>query len=881
MLMRNVYLLFCLLFLSLSLNAQTPYQVKVINPGGADARPERMTPYDGKLIFRARTAGEGLEPWISDGTEEGTFLLLDINDDPGLSAGDSDPDYFTLYNGLVYFKARDANNGNELWVTDGTAEGTFLLKDIHPGGNGNPVDIAVFNNLLFFTADDGANGAELWVSDGAEEGTSLFLDINPGGSGNPSSKTVIGDYMYFAAGNGADGTEIWRSNGTVEGTALIKNMNPGAANSLPSRFFAYNGEVYFSADNGVNGVELWKTDGTEAGTVLVKDIRPGAGNANPGDFFIVDSLLYFTADDGENGVELWVTDGTEAGTLPAYDFNPAGDGNPANFTQVIPGTYLCTANDGESGNELWLLTFFQGTVEAELFLDLNPGPDGSNPAFFIDNGFVYYFSATTATDGKELYYLTLLQDFPELLADINPGAGDGKVEELTRVGERIFFRADNGTDGLQLWAMDAPLSQLVVKDEEEEVIAPGAVLDFGEVMTGETATREIILENTGGAELLVYDNGALELEVFYTGWNFFFPIPPGEAQTMLIEFSPLEAGEFEEVLAIISFSASDKTYPIRLRGKAVSGVAVAGIFESDVAIPSGAALDFGSIEIGAQSTRTITIRNNGTAPLLIDDVQIAGTEFNVNGLPQSVLPNDSKEVEIRFAPSTAGPHTGSLSFSTNDPGLASFTLNFTGEGVALIPGISLVLDQNTVPSGSVIDFGTVLLGEDSVRTFSLQNPGNGVLKLLDIEITGTDFSISGLPVEIAAFGEDAFEVRFTPSAAGPQTGSLSFSTNVPGVASFSLNFTGVGDMGVGVVELSTFGAEVFPNPAGEEVFIRMNQPLHSGHATLLNAEGQLIKQLSLAQSNMVRINLAGLPAGVYLLRLGDSERTAWGRVVKR
>lgn len=880
--MRNVCLLFSLLFLGLSLHAQTPYQVKVINPGGADARPERMTEYNGKLIFRARTAGEGVEPWISDGTEEGTFLLLDINDDPTVSTGNSNPDNFTVYNGLVYFKARDASNGDELWVTDGTTEGTFMLKDINPAANGNPIDIVVFKDMLFFTANDGTNSSELWVSDGTEEGTQLFLDINPaGGTGNPNFKTVIGEYMYFAANNGTNGTEIWRSDGTVTGTQMIKDIRPGTANSLPSRFFGYNGEVYFRANDGVNGVELWKTDGTEEGTVLVKDIRTGSGNSNPDNFFIVDGLLYFTADDGENGVELWVTDGTEEGTFLAYDINPNGNGSPANFTEIIPGAFLCTADDGVTGTELWLLSFFQGAAEAELFLDLNPGPDGSNPAFFIDNGFIYYFSATTATDGKELYYLPLLQDFPELLADINPGAGDGKVEELTRVGERIFFRADNGTDGLQLWAMDAPLSQLVVKDEAEEVIAPNAVVDFGEVAAGETATRELILENTGGAPLLVYDNGALELEMFYTDWNFFFTIPPGETETMIVEFTPLEAGDFEEVLAIISFSASDKTYPIRLRGKAVAGVAVAGINEGDVAVPSGTTLDFGPFEVGAESTRTITIRNNGTAPLLINDVQIAGTEFSVSGLPESVLPDDAKDVQIRFAPTTTGLHTGSLSFSTNDPDLAVFTLNFSGEGIVLIPGISLVLDQNTVPNGSEIDFGTVLLGEDSVRTFTLQNPGNGVLKLLDIEITGADFSISGLPEEIAAFGEDAFEVRFTPSAAGTQTGSLSFNTNVPGVPTFTLNFTGVGDMGVGVVDLSTFGAEVFPNPAGEEVFIRMNQPLHSGHATLLNAGGQLIKQLSLAQSDLVRINMSGLPAGVYLLRLSDSERMAWGRVVKR
>ena len=41
-----------------------------------------------------------------------------------------------------------------------------------------------FNEQLFFSATDGENGGELWVSDGTTEGTQLLLDINPGGSGS-------------------------------------------------------------------------------------------------------------------------------------------------------------------------------------------------------------------------------------------------------------------------------------------------------------------------------------------------------------------------------------------------------------------------------------------------------------------------------------------------------------------------------------------------------------------------------------------------------------------------------------------------------------------------------------------------------------------------
>ena len=62
-----------------------------------------------------------------------------------------------------------------------------LVKDINPAtdgegfayayGNSSPRNLAEFNNLLYFSANDGITGQELWVSDGTAEGTNLVKDI--------------------------------------------------------------------------------------------------------------------------------------------------------------------------------------------------------------------------------------------------------------------------------------------------------------------------------------------------------------------------------------------------------------------------------------------------------------------------------------------------------------------------------------------------------------------------------------------------------------------------------------------------------------------------------------------------------------------------------
>src|SRR5207244_3151648 len=74
-------------------------------------------------------------------------------------------------NGVLYFSATDAAHGDELWRSDGTAAGTYLLKDIRPGiGKSAPRSFTAVGGALFFAANDGADGFELWKTDGSAAG---------------------------------------------------------------------------------------------------------------------------------------------------------------------------------------------------------------------------------------------------------------------------------------------------------------------------------------------------------------------------------------------------------------------------------------------------------------------------------------------------------------------------------------------------------------------------------------------------------------------------------------------------------------------------------------------------------------------------------------
>src|SRR5262249_20177292 len=140
----------------------------------------------------------------------------------------------------------------------------------------------------FFTArdltDGVTHGRELWKSDGTPEGTVLVKDIAPGPSdGFPDFLTNVGGTLFFTAFVPITGAGLWKSDGTAAGTVRVQDINPGRAGSSIGSLTAVGGTLFFTAFAPETGTELWKSDGTAAGTVLVKDINPGTGSGI--DFF--------------------------------------------------------------------------------------------------------------------------------------------------------------------------------------------------------------------------------------------------------------------------------------------------------------------------------------------------------------------------------------------------------------------------------------------------------------------------------------------------------------------------------------------------------------------------------------------------------------------
>ncbi|WP_434380562.1 ELWxxDGT repeat protein [Melittangium boletus] len=317
--------------------------------------PIALAALDTVIVFAGQTAESGVELWRTDGTDEGTVLVKDLVPGPEGST----PLHFVRMGDALYFLAQDTSGGRALWKTDGTGAGTVQVTDIRNGEDRSAVlSIAgAWDGTLYFVAGAAGSGNELWKTDGTS--ATLVKDIAPGGQDSgPEQFAWMGGHLYFTATDGSSGVELWKTDGTEAGTTRVKDILPGAGSAMPRALTALGTRLYFTADDGTTGSELWKTDGTEAGTTRVKDILPGARGGVLADALFAlpeQQLVLFAANDDVHGTELWRTDGTEAGTFLLHDIAPWRLGSePSGFTRY-GDTVVFSASDGRHGQEPWSL----------------------------------------------------------------------------------------------------------------------------------------------------------------------------------------------------------------------------------------------------------------------------------------------------------------------------------------------------------------------------------------------------------------------------------------------------------------------------------------------------------------------------------------------
>ncbi len=241
----------------------------------------RMVESGGKLYFAGFEPLTGTEPWVTDGTPAGTFLLVDA--EPGRDT--SYPDDFTAVGGQVWLVARTSGFGRELWTTDGTQAGTFMAADLVVGEDGVTGGVHRAGTALVFASLDPTDfSMDILSFDTVSRTATRLVDLPSAGlQALPLQfAVVVGAEVWFPNGDATHGRELWRTDGSVAGTRLLVDLAVTSPGSNPQPMLVDSGlRAWFLADDGVHGREPWITDGTPAGTRLWADLVPGPAGSDP------------------------------------------------------------------------------------------------------------------------------------------------------------------------------------------------------------------------------------------------------------------------------------------------------------------------------------------------------------------------------------------------------------------------------------------------------------------------------------------------------------------------------------------------------------------------------------------------------------------------
>ncbi len=431
---------------------------------------------DNHLYFSADDSSSGFELWSSDGTLAGSVQAANINlATRSAFADDALTERGAYVGDTYYFTANDGVHGVELWRTDGTQQGTALVRDIFSGfSSSNPRSLSVMNGALFFFASESTvDGLYLWRSDGTESGTVKLRKVSNLNFSLFRGLTAFNNHLYFEEHQNETGQELWKTDGTLTGTQLLKDLFSGNASSDPANLTVYADRLIFSARDSYDDVSLWSSDGSAAGTVRLKTFQTIDSITS------INGMLNLIADDG-SGPGLWKSDGTEQGTLKYYTFadEEAGSqfvGHNDEFTFILQNpsfNNLFTLGQ----NKLWASN---GSATAtslikDVSLDFDREParwllatgdigaafDAINDIFrsqtFAGMNELFYFSAAQdqLIDDRELWVSDGTAGGTRLLKDIYPGVAGSFPESLFRRGSSIYFSAQDGVHGHELWRTD-------------------------------------------------------------------------------------------------------------------------------------------------------------------------------------------------------------------------------------------------------------------------------------------------------------------------------------------------------------------------------------------------------------------------------------------
>jgi len=272
-------------------------------------------------------------------------------------------------------------------------------------------------------------------------------------------------------------------------------------------------------------------------------------------------------------------------------------------------------------------------------------------------------------------------------------------------------------------------------------ISPSSV-DFGDVPVGTTTNKVITLSNGGSASVSIFKYALTSAyNAFAVVDSSKHTVAGHDSAHVTLSFHPIAAGPFTATLTLTTNDNSSPTRTINIVGRGTQGALSF----------STAALNFGTVKIGDDSTISVMLKNTGSAPVTLNAATLSGsgsTAFSYTGFTAGPLAaGDSQKINIMFVPAPPGGSTfsGTLTVTTADAA-TSAAISLLGASAATgavkandaNSGFAVVLAPN--PAGDVTNLNIRSAQASTVDVRVFDAMGREQLALPAVAISGDDRS---------------------------------------------------------------------------------------------------------------------------------------------
>jgi hypothetical protein len=211
-----------------------------------------------------------------------------------------------------------------------------------------------------------------------------------------------------------------------------------------------------------------------------------------------------------------------------------------------------------------------------------------------------------------------------------------------------------------------------------------------------------------------------------------FPVTlsKGDRLHAAVTFAPLAPGGVAGTLSFATTSTKTPTVEVPVTGVGTQTGLVADPSTLPIAWqPENGITD---VPVGIAVPRVVTLTNYGTTTETVASVTPPSSPFSATGMPTAgtqIKPGQSIAVRVTYAPTQAGPASGS--FTVTDTDGTSATVNLSGIGTAPVTKFTVDLPvpgpahiRRLAPASISVNFGKVKTGKTAAASVQITNDGN-------------------------------------------------------------------------------------------------------------------------------------------------------------